>query len=175
VSDADGKDVLTSSPPSKVAHTRARAREEAIGEICGYLREGMPRNMACDLAGVPRRTFYNWLADEEAAALVDQALAEGAQAEVAKLRLEMDFFDSEHGRDRARAANVRQKWLTMVYPDYFGVTQKVDITATIRKEVDAMPEAELLAEAEAIVARAKALPADAVDAELEGDGDASEQ
>jgi len=28
--------------------------------LCKYLREGVPIAIACDAAGLPRRTFYNW-------------------------------------------------------------------------------------------------------------------
>jgi tRNA A37 N6-isopentenylltransferase MiaA len=56
----------------------------------------------------------------------------------------------------------------------------IDVTATtasiehrLQKEVDAMPEAELLAEAEAILARGRALSADVIDVEEIDDAEAT--
>jgi len=33
---------------------------EVAEELCGYLREGLPIDLACDLAGIVKQTYYNW-------------------------------------------------------------------------------------------------------------------
>ena len=176
MSDENGKDDATPRQTTKVAHTRARARESAIAEICAYLRSGLPKTMACDRAGIPRRTFYNWLADEDVAALVHQALAEGAQGALERIHGDLDDFDAETGRDRSRAANVRLHLFKMLYPDYAPTqTQKLDVTVKPIEQMDRAEVIAFLAESGAFDAlreyEAQQLTGGVVDGELEEEDD----
>jgi hypothetical protein len=51
---------------SSVSDLRSAKRKQQQQAVIEFLREGTNRLAACEAAGLPRRTFYNWLGAEPA-------------------------------------------------------------------------------------------------------------
>ncbi len=63
---------------------RRRKRAEILAQICGYLRVGMPREIACSLSGVARTTLWRWTETSNAVTLqVQEAEASAIAGAVA--------------------------------------------------------------------------------------------
>ena len=161
--------------PTLAAHSRARARLDAI---CERLRAGTPINHACALEGVPRRTFYDLLARDPEAELAVQA----ARAEAAE-RLRENIIALAQGGEGNRGANpnVLLHLAERLYPDdYSPPKQRIESTTVVltpdeRRQkyaslrLDGVIVAGADAELEAECVAAGLLPADVVDGEIEGD------
>jgi hypothetical protein len=152
---------------------RARARRKLTDDVLGRIfrrrGDGDTWDAACADEGVHTESLRRLAQrDPEVGAAYEAANAEGAKWYAQKIEGCL-----ESGDPTLTKAWTGWAWLAeRFHPTVFRrPADRIEQELTLRKEVDAMPEAELLAEAEAIVARAKALPADAVDAELEEDGD----
>jgi hypothetical protein len=150
---------------------RARARRKLTDDVLGRIfqrrADGMTWDAACAEEGVHTESLRQLAKrDPVVGESYEQANAKGAEHYQRKIEGCL-----ESGDPTLTKAWTGWAWLAeRFHPTVFRKpADRIEQELTLRKEVDAMPEAELLAEAEAIVARAKALPADAVDAELEED------